>query len=153
MAERDHEYWLTKTEFRADPIHERVDDLYQTVLTGNGKGPLKGRVERLEIDMATVLPILNELHSAANRQEGRDLERLDAEKRHEKAWAKFRWTVGTIILMGMFVLALMEYRAHVQRGELSWPKISRKTAPAPAYTAYKQPLAVENSPAYTASVR
>ena len=47
----------------------------------------------------------------------------ERESRRDRAWSMFRWTVGTIIAAGVLALGLMEFAAHVGRGELKAPHI------------------------------
>jgi hypothetical protein len=86
---------------------EKIETVYEVVITGNGEGPVKGRVKQLEVEMATtILPILNDLKKAADQQDGRDAERLIAEGLRDKAWKNFRWCVVTLIsVVSILVIA------------------------------------------------
>ena len=62
------------------PYEHQIIAAYEKLITGNGDLPIIERVRNLEDEMATALPILQSLEKAADRQEGRDLERLNNEK-------------------------------------------------------------------------
>ena len=89
----------------ACPHYEKIEAVYEKVVTGNGDAPIPEKVRKLENEMATVLPILNDLKTAADRQDGRDAQRLQDEVKRDKAWANFRRNITLIVLLGMLALA------------------------------------------------
>jgi hypothetical protein len=83
-----------------------------------------------------VLPILNDLKSAADRQEGRDLERLDAEKRRDKSWGRFRQAIVTITMVGTLIVGLLELNKQIKIGSIHMPKIGASYPQGQMYTAH-----------------
>jgi hypothetical protein len=103
---------------------EKINALYEKVITGNGEGPIVGRVKSLEANMATALPILKDLKTAADRQEGRDLQRLEDEQQRDKAWGKFRQSLIVIAAIGTLVLGMLQLNKQFRSGLITVPKIS-----------------------------
>ena len=113
------------------PHSEKIAVVYEKVVTGNGELPLAEKVRKLEDEMSMALPILQRLEMAAVRQDGRDAERLAAEKRREKAWETFRRNLTlAIILLGLLVAAATYWKqVHetlLKIPELRMPDVSGK---------------------------
>jgi len=81
------------------PYAKMIEAAYEKVVTGNGDLPLPERVRNLEAEMASAMPILLELQSSAQRQEGRAQERIQNEARNDKRTKAFRWWVMAILTM------------------------------------------------------
>ncbi len=116
------------------PFQRQIEAVYEKVVTGNGEPPLLGRVKQLEVEMATALPILNDLKSSAERQEGRDQERLNAEVKRDKAWAKFRAAIVTIATIGTLIIGLIELDRNVTHTLVNIPKIFHYRSDTSVYT-------------------
>lgn len=147
------------------PLKEKIDRLYTTVITGNGEGPIKGRVKQLEGDVERMLPILNELKSSSERQEGRDMQRLEDEKKRleeekqredlrikrqektDRSWAWFRQAVVTICAIGMLIIGLLQLNKQIQHGLIKLPISGFSKANEFPYTATtKEPMSADNRP-------
>ena len=105
------------------PHADKVDAVYEKIITGNHERPIPERVRELEKQMSQALPILVELKTAADRQDGRDSERLDAERRNDKAWANFRRNLTIIIALGMLALAYLELNRQVKLENIRIPQV------------------------------
>ena len=81
------------------PYAKMIEAAYEKVVTGNGELPLPERVRNLEAEMASAMPILLELQASAQRQEGRDQERIQNEDRSDKRTKAFRWWVMAILTL------------------------------------------------------
>lgn len=140
------------------PYQEKIAATYEKVITGNSERPLPERVRNLEGQMSTVLPILNDLKSAFERQEGRELERsADAAREREKE-DRWRWIFGTlltILTLAVLLYTALEANRQVYQGKIHLPKIGVSDASAKVYSAHvKQPAQdAANSAAYTTAGR
>jgi len=120
------------------PYEHEITHAYEKLIVGNGELPIVERVRNLEAEMATALPILQSLESAANRQEGRDIERLANEKKRDKRTQQFRFWITTILAILAVVSALyvgLKGINDLHKGVLKIPKIGVSSQSDNQYTA------------------
>ena len=122
----------------ACPHFEKIEGVWEVVLIGNGDLPILERVRKLEDEMSTVLPILESLKSAADRQEGRDQERLDAEKRRDKAWETFRRNLTLAVILVGLLVAAATYWKQVHTTLLKIPAITTSKDTGQVHSAHRE---------------
>ena len=88
------------------PYEHQIRAAYEKLITGNGDLPIVERVRNLEDEMSIALPILQSLEKAADRQEGRDIERLANERKRDNRTQQFRFWLTTILaIIGLIAAA------------------------------------------------
>ena len=124
------------------PYEHQIIAAYEKLITGNGDLPIIERVRNLEDEMATALPILQSLEKAADRQEGRDLERLNNEKLRDKRVQRFRFWITVFLTILSITSALyvgLRAAESMHKGTLTIPSIHTGRTVDRTFAAYHHP--------------